>query len=77
MLAQLLARRSVAATTMPHDALSEGTAAGLRGQEARMVCLCYVNPAATQHAHRVAVEGRAASRQQLADRGRLHGGRCL
>ena len=53
MLAQLLARRSVAATTMPHDALSGRNIAGLRGQEARMICLCYVNPAATQHAHRV------------------------
>jgi hypothetical protein len=53
MLAQLLARRGDAATTMPHDTLSGKNIARLRGQEASMICLCYVNPGATQHAHRV------------------------
>jgi predicted PurR-regulated permease PerM len=53
MLAQLLARRGVAATTMAHDALSGKNIARLRGHEAGMICLCYVNPAATQHAQRV------------------------
>jgi hypothetical protein len=53
MLAQLLARRGFAATTMPHDVLSGKNMARLRGQETSTICLCYVNPAATQHAHRV------------------------
>jgi predicted PurR-regulated permease PerM len=53
MLAQLLGRRGFAATTMPHDVLSGKNMARLRGQEAHTICLCYVNPAATQHAHRV------------------------
>jgi hypothetical protein len=53
MLAQLLARRGIVATTMAHDALSGRNIAGLRAQETSMICLCYVNPAATQHAHRV------------------------
>jgi predicted PurR-regulated permease PerM len=53
MLAQLLARRGFAAGTMPHDVLSGKNMARLRGQEAGTICLCYVNPGATQHAHRV------------------------
>ena len=53
MLAQLLARRGYAATTMPRDVLSGKNMARLRGQDASIICLCYVNPAATQHAHRV------------------------
>jgi predicted PurR-regulated permease PerM len=53
MLAQLLARRGFAATTMPHDVLSGKNMARLPGQEASTIFLCYVNPAATQHAHRV------------------------
>ena len=53
MLAQLLARRGFPAATMPHDVLSGKNIARLREKAADMVCLCYVNPAATQHAHRV------------------------
>ena len=53
MLAQLLARRGFPAATMPHDVLSGKNIARLREKEVDMVCLCYVNPAATQHAHRV------------------------
>jgi hypothetical protein len=53
MLAQLLARRGIAGTTMAHDALSGKNIARLRGHEASTICLCYVNPGATQHAQRV------------------------
>jgi predicted PurR-regulated permease PerM/CheY-like chemotaxis protein len=53
MLAQMLARRGFPAATMPHDVLSGKNIARLREKAADMVCLCYVNPAATQHAHRV------------------------
>jgi AI-2E family transporter len=53
MLAQLLAGRGFAASTMPRDVLSGRNMARLHGQETSVICLCYVNPAATQHAHRV------------------------
>jgi hypothetical protein len=53
MLAQLLAQRGLAAATMPHDVVSGRNMARLRGQEASTICLCYVNPGATQHAHRI------------------------
>jgi predicted PurR-regulated permease PerM len=53
MLAQVLTRRGIAARTMPHDVVSGKNMARLRGQETAMICLCYVNPGATQHAHRI------------------------
>ncbi|MGH6898720.1 MAG: AI-2E family transporter [Geminicoccaceae bacterium] len=53
MLAQLLARRGVGARTMPRDVVSGRNMTGLQAQDAPLICLSYVNPGATQHAHRI------------------------
>ena len=53
MLAQVLTRRGVGATTMPHEVVSGRNMARLQEQKASMICLCYVNPGATQHAQRI------------------------
>jgi predicted PurR-regulated permease PerM/CheY-like chemotaxis protein len=53
MLAQVLARRGVDARTMPHEVISGRNMARLREHRTSMICLCYVNPGATQHAQRI------------------------
>jgi predicted PurR-regulated permease PerM len=53
MLAQVLTRRGLGATRMPHEVVSGRNMARLQEQRRSMICLCYVNPGATQHAQRI------------------------
>jgi predicted PurR-regulated permease PerM len=53
MLAQLLTSRGVGAKILPREIVSGKNMARLRGEDMTMICLSYVNPGATQHAHRI------------------------
>jgi hypothetical protein len=53
MLAHLLTRQGAGAKTMPRAAISGRNLASLERQGIALVCLSYVNPGATQHAHRM------------------------
>jgi hypothetical protein len=53
MLAHLLTQRGVAATTMPRRDIAGRSLSRLRRPGVALVCLSYVNPRATQHAHRL------------------------
>jgi predicted PurR-regulated permease PerM len=53
MLAHLLARGDVAATTVPRNAVAGRNLARLQRQGVAVICLSYVNPHATQHALRL------------------------
>ena len=53
MLAQLLTTRGVGAKILPREVVSGKNMARLRGEDMTMICLSYVNPGATQHAHRI------------------------
>jgi predicted PurR-regulated permease PerM len=52
MLAHLLSRRGAEAKTVPRAAISVKNLASLERDGVTLVCLSYVNPAATQHAQR-------------------------
>ncbi|MGH6943051.1 MAG: AI-2E family transporter, partial [Geminicoccaceae bacterium] len=53
MLAHLLARNGLGVRTVPHDAVSIRNLSRLERAGISLICLSYVNPAATQHAHRL------------------------
>jgi predicted PurR-regulated permease PerM len=53
MLAHLLQRRGVVARSVPRDAVAGKNLALLGRDGVPLICLSYVNPAATQHAHRL------------------------
>jgi hypothetical protein len=53
MLAQLLTSRGLGAKILPREVVSGKNMARLRGEAMTMICLSYVNPGATQHAHRI------------------------
>ncbi|MGH6906080.1 MAG: AI-2E family transporter [Geminicoccaceae bacterium] len=53
MLAQLLTTRGVGAKILPREVVSGKNMTRLHGEDMTMICLSYVNPAATQHAHRI------------------------
>jgi hypothetical protein len=53
MLAHLLQQGGSGATTLPRDAVTGRNLARLERQGVALICLSYVNPAATQHAHRL------------------------
>ena len=53
MLARLLRQGGLGATTLSRDAVTVRNLARLERQGVALICLSYVNPAATQHAHRL------------------------
>jgi hypothetical protein len=53
MLAQLLTTRGVGAKILPRETVSGKNMTRLHGEDMTMICLSYVNPGATQHAHRI------------------------
>jgi hypothetical protein len=53
MLAHLLVRRGVGAKPMPREAIAGRNLARLPRSGIELICLSYVNPGATQHAHRI------------------------
>jgi hypothetical protein len=53
MLAQLLARRGIGARTVPREAVAGRQLLRLERSGIALICLSYVNPGATQHAHRI------------------------
>jgi hypothetical protein len=53
MLAQLLTRRGLNADTVPREAIAGRQLARLEFSGIELICLSYVNPGATQHAHRI------------------------
>jgi predicted PurR-regulated permease PerM/CheY-like chemotaxis protein len=53
MLAHLLRQGGLGATTLSRDAVTGRNLARLERQGVALICLSYVNPAATQHAHRL------------------------
>ena len=53
MLAHLLTQRGLAAATMPRENIAGRNLARLPRHGVALVCLSYVNPRATQHAHRL------------------------
>ena len=53
MLAHLLRQGGLGATTLARDAVAGRNLARLERQGVALICLSYVNPAATQHAHRL------------------------
>jgi hypothetical protein len=53
MLAHLLTQRGLAATSVPRENVAGRNLARLPRHGVRLVCLSYVNPRATQHAHRL------------------------
>jgi predicted PurR-regulated permease PerM len=53
MLARLLRQGGLGAATLSRDAVSGRNLARLERQGVALICLSYVNPAATQHAHRL------------------------
>ena len=53
MLAHLLQQGGLGATTLSRDAVTGRNLARLERQGVALICLSYVNPAATQHAHRL------------------------
>jgi predicted PurR-regulated permease PerM len=52
LLAHLLSRRGAEAQTVPRSAISGKNLASLKRDGVTLICLSYVNPAATQHAQR-------------------------
>ena len=53
MLARLLRQGGLGAATLSRDAVTGRNLARLERQGVALICLSYVNPAATQHAHRL------------------------
>jgi predicted PurR-regulated permease PerM len=53
LLAHLLARNGLGCKTLPHDAVSIRNLSGLERDGTALICLSYVNPAATRHAQRL------------------------
>ena len=53
MLARLLRQGGLGATTLSRNAVTVRNLARLERQGVALICLSYVNPAATQHAHRL------------------------
>ena len=53
MLARLLVRRGVGAKPMPREVIAGRHLARLQLSGIELICLSYVNPGATQHAHRI------------------------
>ena len=53
MLAHLLQRAGLGARPVPHEAVAGRNLARLEHEGVALICLSYVNPAATQHAHRL------------------------
>jgi predicted PurR-regulated permease PerM len=53
MLAQLLTSRGVGAKILPREIVSGKNMTRLHGEDMTMICLSYVNPGASQHAHRI------------------------
>jgi CheY-like chemotaxis protein len=53
MLAHLLQQSGLGVTTLSRDAVTGRNLARLERQGVALICLSYVNPAATQHAHRL------------------------
>ena len=53
MLAHLLQQSGLGVTTLSRDAITGRNLARLERQGVALICLSYVNPAATQHAHRL------------------------
>jgi hypothetical protein len=53
MLAHMLTQRGLAAASVPRENVAGRNLARLPRHGVRLVCLSYVNPRATQHAHRL------------------------
>jgi predicted PurR-regulated permease PerM len=53
MLAHLLARRGVGSRTVPRQDIAGRNLSRLQRNDVALICLSYLNPAATQHAHRL------------------------
>ena len=53
MLTHLLVRRGIGAKPMPREAIAGRHLARLQLSGIELICLSYVNPGATQHAHRI------------------------
>jgi hypothetical protein len=53
MMADLLSRRGTPATVITHEAVLPGRLTSLATENVSLFCLCYVNPAAVQHARRL------------------------
>lgn len=53
MLAHILTQRGMGAKAMPRKVVSGRNLVRLERRDVALICLSYVNPAATQHAHRI------------------------